>query len=81
MSLDLISDIWSELKLYVSALDRREAADTMVSILIDNDYTIDEIQSAFKGDSDVKKSCQSYSNGDEEEIEEDVDYDDENWDD
>ena len=81
MDLDLVSDIWSELKRYISTIDRVEAADGFISMLIDNDFTPEEIRSTFKSDGDIKKALVNYIEEDSEEIDEDEDYDeDEDWD-
>jgi hypothetical protein len=50
MSVELASEIWTEVKRYVNSVDRNEAAETVVSILIDNDVDAEEIKTAFKGD-------------------------------
>ena len=83
MSVDLASEIWAELKRYVNKVDRDEAAEAMVSVLIDNDVSADEIKDAFKGDSDVKGALASYlkdhqddDDEDEDEDEDDFEYDD-----
>ena len=44
MSADLSKEIWNELKRYVNPQDRNEAAETLVSVLIDNDVSADEIK-------------------------------------
>jgi hypothetical protein len=79
MSVELANEIWSELKRYVNTVDRDEAAETLVSVLIDNDVGADEIKAVFKSDSDVKKALTSYLR-DHDEIEEDVDDEDYNED-
>ena len=85
MSAEVASEIWGELRRYVNTVDRDEAAETVVSILIDNDYDVDEIRDAFKGDSDIKRALAAYANRDveeeaDEEIVDDVDLDDdERW--
>jgi hypothetical protein len=80
MSVNVAYDLWSELKRFMSSVDREEAADTLVNVLIDNDYDAEEIRSAFKGDNDVKRALQSYLDDaeeeDSEEYDEDVDSDD-----
>jgi len=79
----IASVIWDELKRYINTVDRTEAAESLVSILIDNDSDIDDIRSAFKGDPDIKKAIVSYSSNieDEEEIDEDeYDEDEDDWD-
>jgi len=85
MTVELANEIWSELKRYVNTVDRDDAAETLVSVLIDNDVGPDEIKAVFKSDSDVKKALASYLSDhndeteDEEEIEDD-DYDeDDDW--
>jgi hypothetical protein len=84
MTVELANEVWSELKRYVDTIDRDEAAETLVSVLIDNDIGADEIKAVFKGDSDVKKALTSYLRNhdeieeidDEEDIEDDDDDDD-----
>jgi len=80
MTVELANEIWSELKRYVNTVDRDDAAETFVSVLIDNDISPDEIKAVFKSDSDVKKALTSYLRDqdeldDDEELDE-VDYDD-----
>ena len=78
MSIEVLSATWAELKRYINVVDRSEAAETFVSVMIDNDVTPDEIRNEFKNESDIKKALLSYLGKDdtEEEIEEDEDYDD-----
>jgi hypothetical protein len=82
MSVELAYDLWSELKRYVGAVDRTEAADALVNLLIDHDYNADDIRSAFKGDSEVKRALEVYIDdlGDDDEDIEDDDYEDEDED-
>ena len=84
MSELVASEIWSELKRYVNTVDRAEAAETIVAILIDHDATVDNIKDAFKGDADIKRALTTYldndrSYEDEEEEDEEEDYNEENW--
>ena len=71
-TLNLVNELWQELKQYINDIDHAEAADTLVSVLIDHDQDPDQIKSVFRGDADVKNSVSSYLD-DEEEIEEDYD--------
>ena len=80
MSVDLAKEIYNELKRFVNVVDRDEAAETLVSVLIDNDLAADEIRNAFKGDSDVKRALTSYLR-DHEDVEDDEDVEDEDEDD
>jgi hypothetical protein len=82
MSVDVSKEIWDELKRYVNPQDREEAAETLVSVLIDNDANADEIKAAFKSDSEVKKALASYLKDHEEEDDEDdeeEDYEDDDY--
>ena len=85
MSVELANEMWAELKRYVNPQDRDEAAETLVSVLIDNDVSADDIKSTFKSDSDIKKALASYLKDheeeyhDEEDDEEDDDYEDDDY--
>jgi hypothetical protein len=71
MSVELSKEIWDELKRYVNTVDRNDAAETLVSVLIDNDVAADEIKETFKSDSDVKRALAHYLKDQEEEEEDD----------
>jgi len=81
MSIEVAAELWGELKRYVNTVDRDEAAESVVSVLIDNDHDADEIRTAFKGDTDIKKALAAYlDNNDIEEEPEDEDDDyDHDW--
>jgi hypothetical protein len=80
MSIEVVAELWSELKRYVNTVDREEAAESVVSLLIDNDYDADEIRDAFKGDSDIKRALAEYL-GNNDNTEEEVDEEEYDWDD
>jgi hypothetical protein len=80
MAVNLANEVWQELKRYVNTVDRAEAAESLVSVLIDNDVSAEEIKVAFKSDSEVKQALKQYldDHADDEEDDEDYDnYDDE----
>jgi hypothetical protein len=82
MDEQLASVIWDELKRYINTVDRADAAESIVSILVDNDFDADDIKTAFAGDKDIKNALSQYLNNDEEEYEEEEepDYEDsEDW--
>ena len=81
MSVELSREIWTELKRYVNTVDRQEAAETLINVLIDNDVGADEIRDTFKGDSEVKRALTSYLKDHADEDDEDDDEDDEDIDD
>ena len=83
MSVELAKEIWDELKRYVNTVDRDEAAETLVSVLIDNDVDADEIKSTFKNDTEVKRAVASYvrdHQDEEDDDEEDEDSYEDDWD-
>ena len=79
MSVELSREIWDEIKRYVNTVDRSEAAETLISVLIDNDVAADEIRDTFKGDSEVRRALTSYlkDHADEEEEDDEDLHDDE----
>jgi hypothetical protein len=84
MSSIVTSEVWNELKRYVNTVDRQEAAETMVAVLIDHDEDVEDIRDAFKHDSDVKRALTAYLDNDknyEEDLDEDIDEDDSDWED
>ena len=86
MSEAIASEIWGELKRFVNTVDRAEAAETVIQILMDNDSDVEDIRDAFKGDADIKRALTAYLDNDKDYVEdedeepEDEDYDeDEDW--
>ncbi len=81
MSVELAKEIWDEIRRYVNTVDRDEAAETLVSVLIDNDVDADEIKDTFKSDSEVKRALAHYlkDHEEEEEEEDDEDYEDDDY--
>jgi hypothetical protein len=82
MSLDTVSEVWEVLREHIDLNDRREAADTLVTYLIENNYEVDDIKDAFR-DKDITKALKDYADEhfQEEEYEEyDEDQDEEEWD-
>ena len=77
MSIELSREIWNELKRYINTVDRDEAAETLVSVLIDNDANADEIKSVFKTDPDIKRALSSYlkDHDDDDDLHDDDDED------
>ena len=77
MSVELAKEIWSELRRHINTVDRDEAGETLVAVLIDNDVDADEIKSVFKSESDIKRALASYlKDHAEEEDDDDEEFDD-----
>jgi hypothetical protein len=81
MPANLANEVWQEIKRYVNGMDRAEAAEALVSVLIDNDVSAEEIKSAFKSDSEVKQALKQYLDDHAEDDEEEDDYNEEEDDD
>jgi hypothetical protein len=85
MSETIAAEIWGELKRYINTVDRNEAAETVVQILMDTDSDVDDIRDAFKGDLDIKRALTAYLDNDkdyaeeDDEEDEDEEYEDEDW--
>ena len=75
MSETVAAEIWSELKRYVNTVDRNEAAETVVQILMDNDSEVEDIRNAFKGDTDIKRALTAYLDNDKDYAEDEEDED------
>lgn len=74
MSLTLVAEVWDALRDHLDFTSRSDAADTLVNLLIDNNYEPDEIKSAFN-DKDIRSALKAYVEEHEAEDEYD-DYDD-----
>ena len=80
MSIELSREIWDEIKRYVNTVDRSEAAETLISVLIDNDVAADEIRDTFKGDAEVRRALTSYLKDHADDQDEDEDWENEDED-
>ena len=78
MDVNLTSVIWDELKRYINTVDRAEAAESLVNVLIDNDIDAEEIKTAFSGDKEIKSALANYVDDQTEEDEED-ELDSDEW--
>ncbi len=77
MSLDMISEVWETLRSHIDANDRKDAADSLINLLIDHNYETSDIKSEFKGDKDVMAALKYYAEQHEVEEEYEDDGDDE----
>jgi len=83
MSLNFVAEVWDALRTHIDFNDRSEAADSLVNLLIDNNYEAEDIKDAFKGDKEMLTALkENLAHQDTEESYEDYDEDDadEEWD-
>lgn len=82
MSLDFVAEVWEVLLSHIDFNDRADAADSLVNLLIDNDYEANDIKEAFRGDKEVISALKEYTDQVEEEYEDyddDSESDDDEW--
>jgi hypothetical protein len=83
MSLDFVAEVWDALRSHIDFNDRTDAADSLVNLLIDNNYEAEDIKDAFKGDKEMLTALkENLAHQDTEESYEDYEEDDkdEDWD-
>jgi hypothetical protein len=81
MSLSTASEIWEVLRDHIDLNERRDAAESLVTYLIENNYSVDDIQDDFS-DKDITRALKGYAEQhfQEEEYEEyDEEQDDDEW--
>lgn len=81
MSLDLVAEVWDAMRSHVDLNERKDAADTLVNLLIDLNYEATDIKEAFR-DKDVLTALKFYAEQHDDEDEDEDDYQDaeEEWD-
>jgi hypothetical protein len=77
MSLTFVAEVWEVLREHVDFNDRSHAADSLITLLIENNYEPDEIKHSFRGDKDIATALKDYISEHESEPE----YEDEEDDD
>ena len=83
MNLNFVSEVWDALRSHIDFNDRTDAADSLINLLIDNNYEAEDIKDAFKGDKEMLTALkENLALHDTEESYEDYDEDDadEEWD-
>lgn len=81
MSLDFTAEVWDALRSHIDLNERSDAADTLINLLIDNNYEADDIKDAFRGDKEILTALKGYvEQHDVEDDYEDYDEDIDDWD-
>ena len=83
MSLTFIREVWDALRNHMDASDRNDAADSLINLLIDNNYESEDIKDAFRSDKEILTALKDYIEDQEveedyEDFEEEIDTDE--WD-
>ena len=75
MSNEFLASVWKELKEFINASDRIDAAEAYVSIMVENDVSEADIRKTFKSDYHIKEALVLYFGADKETPEDDESYD------
>ena len=67
MQLDLVQESWQELRKFINTMDRSDAAEGLVSVLVENGVAAEDIHTAFGSDSDIRSALSPYLDKDTEE--------------
>jgi hypothetical protein len=60
MSLDFIVEVWDALRSHIDLNDRTDAADSLINLLIDNNYEPTDIKDVFSGEKEVLSALKDY---------------------
>ena len=84
MSITVVAEVWRAIKGEIEEVNLPDAAESLVDVLIQNDYEASDIKAEFRKDSEVMDAVKAYiasQEEDEEEYEEEEEEDDEDYDD
>lgn len=82
MDLDFVSEVWEVLRSHIDFNERSDAADALITLLIENNYEPEDIKESFRGDKDISKALKYYIDQhdmEDEYDEDDVDHDDDEY--
>jgi hypothetical protein len=74
MSLNFVAEVWDALCTHIDINERKDAADTLVNLLIDNNYEVEEIKESFHGEREVLTALKDYQSEHDMSEEYDEDY-------
>lgn len=81
MNLNFLAEVWDAMREHIDMNERKEAADTLVNLLVDNNFEADEIKDAFRGEKEILTALKDYvsEHETEEEFEEDYEDEEDEW--
>jgi hypothetical protein len=84
MSITVIAEVWRVLKHEIDGSNLSDAAESLVNVLIENDYETAEIKEAFRRETEVVQALRDYNSQYEdeeeyEEYEEEEETEDDEW--
>ena len=82
MSITVIAEVWRALKFEIDGSNLPDAAETLVNVLIENDFETADIKEAFRRDTEVMQALRDYieeEEFEEEEFEEEEEDEEDQW--
>ncbi len=84
MSITVVAEVWRALKFEIDGSNLPDAAETLVNVLIENDFEPADIKEAFRRETEVMQALRDYNSQfveeeEYEEYEEDEDTEDDEW--
>jgi len=85
MSITVIAEVWRALKHEIDENNLPDAAESLINVLVDNDYDTAEIKESFRRETEVMQALRDYNSQyeeeeyEEEDYEEDEDNEDDEW--
>lgn len=80
MTLNIVSEVWEALKTHIDFNEKKEAADTLINVLVDNGYEYSDIKESFSRDKEILHALSYYDESQQSELEFDEESDDDEWD-
>lgn len=78
--LDTVAAVYEVLKRYINTTDMRDAAEDVLNVLIDHDFSYDELRESFSTEKEMVSALKAYQ-ADEEDFDDDEDFaeDEDDW--
>lgn len=77
MSVQLAAEIWGLMRESIPYDEREQLADSLVGILVDHGFDLDDISYEFSADMEVQDAIKFYRDDNDEEVDEYENYSDE----
>jgi len=77
MSITVIAEVWRALKFEIDGSNLPDAAESLINVLIENDFETTDIKDAFRGETEVMQALRDYNSQYEEEEYEEEEYEEE----
>ena len=79
MSIEIVAEVWNELKYDFDEGTQRDIADKIINVLVDYNIDNSEIKQAFRGDTVMMAALKDYNAEHQDEDEEDYEDEEEDY--